>query len=161
MTFISIDCSYCFLVGRICPLMQAHFLWPLFKHKAFLLRLNKGSNFLQSALWIWTTKRFSLLRECNVFLQCCILLGPAHQFSLQNVKLSRIATYRSKIIRVNCSLKWSYINVLWRIEFFSTWTSSVAGLALCLVAFAKATLVVLCCGKNGTAVLSIELWTWI
>ena len=26
MTFISIDCSYCFLVGRICPLVQAHFL---------------------------------------------------------------------------------------------------------------------------------------
>ena len=49
MTYISIDCSYCFLVGRICPLMQAHFLWPLLKRKAFSLRLNKGSNFLQSA----------------------------------------------------------------------------------------------------------------
>ena len=23
------------------------------------------SNFLQSAFWIWITKRFSLLRECN------------------------------------------------------------------------------------------------
>jgi len=33
----------------------------------------------------------------------------------------------------------------------------VAGLALCLVAFTRATLVVLCCGENGTAVLSIEL----
>ena len=74
---ISIDCSYCFLVGRICPLMQAHFLWPLLKRKAFLLRLNKGSNFLQSAFWIWITKRFSLVRECNVFLKCCITLGPA------------------------------------------------------------------------------------
>ena len=102
MTYISIDCSYCFLVGRICPLMQAHFLWPLLKRKAFLLRLNKGSNFLQSAFWIWITKRISLVRECNVFLPCCITLGPANQFSLQNVKLSRIVTYRSKIIRVNC-----------------------------------------------------------
>ena len=86
--------------------------------KLFLLRLNKGSNFLQSAFWIWITKRFSLVRECNVFLQCCITLGPARQFSLQNVKLSRIVTYRSKIIRVNCSLNWSYINLLWRIELW-------------------------------------------
>ena len=31
------------------------------------------------------TKRFSIVRECNVFLQCCITLGPARQFSLQNV----------------------------------------------------------------------------
>ena len=60
----------------------------------------------------------SLVRECNVFLQCCITLGPARQFSLQNVKLSRIVTYRSKIIRVNCSLNWSYINLLWRIELW-------------------------------------------
>ena len=116
MTYISIDCSYCFLVGRICPLMQAHFLWPLLKRKAFLLRMNKGSNFLQSAFWIWITKRFSLVRECNVFLQCCITLDPARQFSLQNVKSSRIVSYRSKIIRVNCSLNWSYINLVWRIE---------------------------------------------
>ena len=85
--------------------------------KLFLLRLNKGSNFLQSAFWIWS-KRFSLVRECNVFLQCCITLGPARQFSLQNFKLSRIVTYRSKIIRVNCSLNWSYINLLWRIELW-------------------------------------------
>ena len=85
--------------------------------KLFLLRLNKGSNFLQSAFWIWS-KRFSLVRECNVFLQCCITLGPARQFSLQNVKLSRIVTYRSNIIRVNCSLNWSYINLLWRIELW-------------------------------------------
>ena len=112
--------SYFFLVGRICLLMQAHFLWPLLQRKAFLLRLNKGSNFLQSAFWIWITKQFSLVRECNVFLQCCIMLGPVRQFSLQNVKLSRIVTYRSNIIRVNCSLNWSYINLLWRIELWLT-----------------------------------------
>ena len=40
MTYISIDCSYCFLVGRICPLMQTHFLWPLLKREAFVLRLH-------------------------------------------------------------------------------------------------------------------------
>ena len=40
---------FLFLVGRICPLMQEHFLWPLFKHKAFYC----GLTFLQSALWIW------------------------------------------------------------------------------------------------------------
>ena len=133
MTYISIDYSYCFLVGRICTLMEAHFLWPLLKRKAFLLRLNKGSNFLQSAFWIWITKRFSLVRECNVFLQCCIPLGPAHQFSLQNVKLSRIVTYRSKIIRVNCSLNWSYINVLWRIEL--NWIVLHTNLISCRVGF--------------------------
>ena len=43
---------------------------------------------------------------------------------------------------------------------FSKRTSSVAGLALCLVAFSRATLVVLFCGENGTAVLSTELWLW-
>ena len=119
MTYRSIYYSYCFWSScRICPLMQAHFLWPLLKRNTFLLRLNKGSNFLQSAFWVWITKRFSLVRECNVFLQCCITLGPARQFSLQNFKLSRIVTYRSKIIRVNCSLNWSYINLLWRIELW-------------------------------------------
>ena len=41
---------------------------------------------------------------------------------------------------------------------FSKRTSSVAGLALCLVAFSRASLVVLFCGENGTAVLSTELW---
>ena len=40
---------------------------------------------------------------------------------------------------------------------FSKRTSSVAGLALCLVAFSRASLVVLFCGENGTAVLSTEL----
>ena len=66
----------------------------------------------------WITKRFSLVPECNVSLQCCITLGPARQFSLRNVKLSRVVTYRSKIIRVKCSLNWSYINLLWRIELW-------------------------------------------
>ena len=42
--------------------MQEHLLF---------LRLNKGLTFLQSAFSIWITKRFSLVRECNVFLQCC------------------------------------------------------------------------------------------
>ena len=44
--------------------------------------------------------------------------------------------------------------------WFSKRTSSVAGLALCLVAFSRASLVVLFCGENGTAVLSTELWLW-
>ena len=57
-----------FLVSRICPLMQALFLWPLSKLKRFLLRLNKGSN-SQSSFWIWITKQFSLVHECYVFLQ--------------------------------------------------------------------------------------------
>ena len=39
---------------------------------------------------------------------------------------------------------------------FSTQTSSVAGLALCLVAFTRVTLVVLFRGENGTAVLSLS-----
>ena len=34
------------------------------------------------------------------FLQCCITRGPAHEFSLQDVKLSRIVFYRYKIIRI-------------------------------------------------------------
>ena len=43
---------------------------------------------------------------------------------------------------------------------FSKRTSSLAGLALCLVAFSRASLVALFCGENGTAVLSTELWLW-
>ena len=43
---------------------------------------------------------------------------------------------------------------------FSKRTSSVAGLALSLVAFSRAGLVVLFCDENGTAVLSTELWLW-
>ena len=43
---------------------------------------------------------------------------------------------------------------------FSKRTSSLAGLALCLVVFSRASLVVLFCGENGTAVLSTELWLW-
>ena len=89
------------MVGRICPLMQAHFLWLLLKRKAFLLRLNKGSNFLQSAFWVWIIKRFSLVRECNVFLQCCITLGPARQFSLQNVKLQTCSDTLGLLINGN------------------------------------------------------------
>ena len=56
--------------------------FALFWSVKLLLRLNKGLTFLQSALSIWITKRFSLVRECNVFLQCCILtLGPTrHSF---------------------------------------------------------------------------------
>ena len=92
--------------------MQAHFLWPVLKRKAFSLRLNTGSSFLQSAFWIWIAKRFSLVRECNAFLQCLITLGPARQFSL------RIVIYRSKITRMKCSLNWSFINLLWRIELW-------------------------------------------
>ena len=42
-----------------------------------LLGLNKGSSFLHSAFCIWIAKRFSLVRECYVFLQRCITLGPA------------------------------------------------------------------------------------
>ena len=34
-------------------------------------------------------------------------LGPAHEFSLQDVKLSRIVIYRYKIIRIKCSFNWS------------------------------------------------------
>ena len=71
-----------------------------------------------SSLWFLSSLKHIVVHECNVFLQCCITLGPARQFSLQNVKLSRIVTYRSKIIRVNCSLNWSYINLLWRIELW-------------------------------------------
>ena len=41
---------------------------------------------------------------------------------------------------------------------FSKRTSSVAGLSLCLVTFSRASLVVLFCGENCTAVLSTELW---
>ena len=50
-----------------------------FQPSSFLLRLNKGSNFVQSAFWSWITKRFSLVRECNVFLQCCITPVPVRQ----------------------------------------------------------------------------------
>ena len=54
-----------------------------FEGQGFLLRFNKGCNFLQSAFWMWITKRFSLVLECNVSMQFCITLGPTCQFSLQ------------------------------------------------------------------------------
>ena len=47
---------------------------------------------------------------CFFFLQCCITLGPAHEFSLQGVKLSRKVIYRYKVIRIKCSFNWSCIN---------------------------------------------------
>ena len=36
-----------------------------FEEYSFLFPLNKGLTFLHSAFWIWITKRFSLVRECN------------------------------------------------------------------------------------------------
>ena len=35
-----------------------------FEESSFLLRLNKGLPFLQSAFWIWTTKRFWVMPRC-------------------------------------------------------------------------------------------------
>ena len=74
----------------------------------------------------------------------CITLGLACKFSWQDVKLSRIVIYTSKILRMKCSLNWSFINYkelhcdLVDSRFrFSTRTSLVAGLALCLVALHK------------------------
>ena len=102
---------FLFVVSRICPLMQEHFLWSLLMHKAFYYGwIRVLIYFLQGACWIWITKRFSLVREYYVFLQCCITLGPAGQFSLQDVKWSLIVIYKSKIIRMKCSLNWSCIN---------------------------------------------------
>ena len=76
--------------------LQAHFLWPVLKRKAFLLRLNTGSSFLQSAFWIWIAKRVSLVHECSVFLQCCITLGPARQFSFTDSDL-QIQNYKNEV----------------------------------------------------------------
>ena len=59
------------------PSAERAFSLTSFEAWSFLLRLNKGLSFLQSAFWIWITKRFSLVREWNVFLQCCITLDPA------------------------------------------------------------------------------------
>ena len=101
---------FLFLVGRICPLMKKHFLWPRLKRKAFYYG---WVIFLQSAFWIWITKRFCLVRESAMFYHAgpISLVFFAIQFnSLQDVKLSRIVIYRSKAIRMKCSLKWSCVN---------------------------------------------------
>ena len=42
------------------------FSFTSFEAQSFLLRLNKGFTFLQSAFWIWITKRFSLVRDFKV-----------------------------------------------------------------------------------------------
>ena len=69
----------------------------------------------------------------------CITLGPACKFSWQDVKLSRIVIYRSKILRMKCSLNWSFINYkelhcdLGDSRFrFSTRTSLVTGFSYSL-----------------------------
>lgn len=58
-----------------------------------------------------------------------------------------------------CSLQRGQYNAAgicyWLLWFqFSTWTSSVTTLALYLIAFTRATLVVVCRGENSTAILS-------
>ena len=93
-----------FLVGMVCPLIQAHFLWPLLKLKSSSLRLNKGFrlfNFLQAIFfcpWMW----------CDGFLQRVCHAGPSSLVFLQDVKCSRIVIHRPKFRRIDCSLNWSY-----------------------------------------------------
>ena len=55
---------------------RALILWLLWSVKLFITA-EEGFQFSPSAFWIRITKRFSLVRECNVFLQCCITLGLA------------------------------------------------------------------------------------
>ena len=69
---------FLFLVGRICPLVQKHILWPLLKRKTFYYG------------WI-----------CNVVSRWAQLVS-----FLCSVQLSRVVIYRSKVIRMKCSLKW-------------------------------------------------------
>ena len=56
---------------------------------------------------------YSIPQGCPLntgFTVCCNTLGPDREFSLQDAKLSRIVIYRSKIIRMKCSLNWSCFN---------------------------------------------------
>ena len=69
---------FLFLVGRICPLVQKHILWPLLKRKTFYYG------------WI-----------CNVVSRWAQLVS-----FLCSVQLSRVVIYRFKVIRMKCSLKW-------------------------------------------------------
>ena len=70
MIHISIYCAFYFW-------SEGFALWckSIFFDLFWSVKLNKGFYFLQSAFWIWITKLFSLVRECNVFLQCCITLS--------------------------------------------------------------------------------------
>ena len=74
------------LVGKICPPLQEHFLRLLLKCKVLLVtkktglrsfnlfsKVSPGSENLKI-----TKKRFSLVKECDGFLQCFVMLGPAH-----------------------------------------------------------------------------------
>ena len=67
--------------------------------KSSSLWLNKGFsllNFLQSASWIWMIiSDFLFVCECDSFLQCFVPWIVIHRFKYQ---------------RIDCTLKWSYIN---------------------------------------------------
>ena len=82
MAHISIYCGFCFWLpsdARASSLTS-------FEAQSLLLRLNNGLAFPQSAFWILITKPFSLVLECNVFLQRCITLGSARHLQIQNYK---------------------------------------------------------------------------
>ena len=101
------------LVVYVCAWCKSIFFDLFWSVELFVLRLNESCKFLQSAFWIWITKWFSLVRECNIFAQCCITLGPCSLLVIfcRHVKSWRIVIiYRSKIIRMKCSLNWSCIN---------------------------------------------------
>ena len=72
-----------FLVGMICPLMQEHFLWPLWRRQSLSSRLNKSFrlfNLPQSASWIWIAKDDIFCLWMWWFLQCFDLFchpGPS------------------------------------------------------------------------------------
>ena len=74
----SIYCGFCFWSTGFALWCKSIFVDLFWSVKLIAAEQARGLTFLQSAFSILISKRFSLVPECNVFLQCCILtLRPA------------------------------------------------------------------------------------
>ena len=71
------------MVGMTCPLMQENFLWSPLKSKALQCGSIRVLGRVISpaiASWIWIIlSHFLFGRECDGFLQCLVMLGPARR----------------------------------------------------------------------------------
>ena len=90
-----------FIIGRICPLILAHFVWPLLKSKAFYYCWIRVPIFSKVPSGSW----FSLVHECNLF---CNAVS----------RWAQLVSFLCSAVFFKCSLNWSYIDLLWRIELW-------------------------------------------
>ena len=87
------------------------------KRKAFCSRwIRVPPNFLQSAFWIWITKQFYLVCECNVFLQSYVRGGGgggARVFSGPRGRPFLVSVNRDVLKNCSVNRDWSAIRETW------------------------------------------------